>query len=118
MAETNSEDRLAPDQPSNCLGRVRDAFRITRAIGEKDAVRIHGEHGLGRRGGRHDRDFAADIDEAPQGAFEFKYLEQGTYTIFAYEDCATCDSGEKEVLMTIELGKKETLDIGEIILKK
>lgn len=68
--------------------------------------------------GDGDNTYDDKMDASYDGTFEFKYLEAGTYTIFAYEDCVSCDSGEKEVLLTVTLGKKETLDVGEIVLKK
>ena len=49
------------------------------------------------------------------GNFEFKFLEKGNYTIYTYEKCTSCASGDQVVLKTIEVTKaKETVDIGTI----
>lgn len=56
------------------------------------------------------------------GTFEFKYLQNGTYTIFVYEEVLpepTNASKKQEVIVTAEITKKKTIvDVGEIIIKK
>src|SRR5205085_7896292 len=47
MTETNSEDRFATNQTANRLVRIRQRFRITGAIGEKNAFRVKREHFFG-----------------------------------------------------------------------
>lgn len=69
--------------------------------------------------GTEDNTYDDKMEASYDGTFEFKYLEKGTYTIFSYEDCITCDSGEKEVIATVTIDKKKsTVDVGDIILKK
>ena len=41
-----------------------------------------------------------DIKTSYDGSYQFKYLEKGDYTIFVYEDCLTCPSGKKEILVS------------------
>lgn len=62
------------------------------------------------------------------GSFRFEYLQPGTYTIYAYNEIfhkganATNNDDDyytKEVVsQTVELGKKEELDLGTITLIK
>jgi len=47
MTETNSEDRFATNQTADCLVGVRQCFRISGAIGEKNALRVEREHFFG-----------------------------------------------------------------------
>ena len=69
--------------------------------------------------GEGDNAFDDKVEASFDGTFEFKYLEEGTYTIFTYEDCADCDSGEKEVLVKVEItDKKSTVDAGTLTIKK
>jgi len=59
------------------------------------------------------------MEASYDGTFEFKYLEKGTYTIFAYEECATCDSGDSAVIKTVTIDeKKSTVDIGDLVIRK
>lgn len=60
-----------------------------------------------------------DVKSSYQGQFEFNYLEVGTYTIFVYEKCPTCPSGEKTLFYQVELTeKKEVRDLGTINVRK
>jgi len=62
--------------------------------------------------------FDDDIKTSYDGSFEFNYLQPGTYTIYAYEDCNTCGSGQKEVLMTVEIvDKKSTIVTDTLYIK-
>ena len=61
------------------------------------------------------------IKTSYDGTFEFSYLQPGTYTIYVYEDVLpepTNADNKQVVLLTTELGKKETKDVGEIIIKR
>lgn len=63
--------------------------------------------------------FDDDIKTSYDGSFEFNYLQPGTYTIYTYEDCNTCASGKKEVLMTVEItDKKSTVVTDTLYIKK
>lgn len=69
--------------------------------------------------GEEDQVFDDKIETSYDGTFEFKYLEEGTYTIFAYQDCSACDSGEEAVKQTVTISdKKSTVDAGVIELNK
>lgn len=69
--------------------------------------------------GDEDNTFDDKIEASFDGSFAFKYLEKGTYTVFAYQDCITCDSGEEVVKTTVTISdKKSTVDAGTIDLKK
>ena len=60
-----------------------------------------------------------NIQTSYDGSFEFPYLQKGKYTVFVYEDCATCLSGKKEILRTIEITKKkQTVDLDTIDIRK
>jgi hypothetical protein len=49
------------------------------------------------------------------GKFEFRFLEKGNYTIYTYQDCNTCASGEEVVLQEVTISNsKETVNVGTI----
>lgn len=53
------------------------------------------------------------------GSFKFDYLEKGKYTVYYYEDCATCPEGHQVKLLTPEITKnKSTVELGSIDVKK
>jgi hypothetical protein len=59
------------------------------------------------------------ISTSYDGSFKFDYLEKGKYTIYYYEDCATCPEEEQVVLIPAEISKnKSTLELGELNVKK
>lgn len=61
------------------------------------------------------------IKTSYDGTFEFPYLQPGTYTVYVYEDVLPEPSNadnKQVVLLTTEIGKKETKDVGEIIIKR
>jgi len=70
--------------------------------------------------GNEDTFYDDNIKTSYDGSFVFPYLQKGKYTVFVYEDCATCLSGKKEILRTIEITKKnqvielDTIDIRKI----
>ena len=60
-----------------------------------------------------------NIKTSYDGSFKFPYLQKGKYTVFVYEDCATCLSGKKEILRTIEITKKnQVIDLDTIDIRK
>lgn len=60
-----------------------------------------------------------NIKTSYDGSFKFPYLQKGKYTVFVYEDCATCLSGKKEILRTIEITKKnQVVDLDTIDIRK
>jgi hypothetical protein len=60
-----------------------------------------------------------DIKTSYDGSFEFRYLKKGNYKIFVYEDCNTCPSGKKEVLIPVEItDNNQIVDLDTINIKK
>jgi len=60
-----------------------------------------------------------DIKTSYDGSFEFRYLKKGNYKIFVYEDCNTCPSGKKEVLIPVEItDNNQIVDLDTIKIKK
>lgn len=60
-----------------------------------------------------------DISTSYDGSFEFRYLQKGKYSVFVYEDCATCLSGKKEKISTVEITKNnQVLTLDTIFIKK
>lgn len=60
-----------------------------------------------------------DIKTSYDGSFEFRYLKKGSYKIFVYEDCATCPSGKKEIIVPVEITKNnEIVTLDTINIKK
>jgi len=57
--------------------------------------------------------FATSYD----GSYSFTNLTPGEYTVFAYSDCATCDSGIEAIKKTITVSnKKEVIEVGDLII--
>lgn len=58
------------------------------------------------------------IRTSPDGTFEFKYLREGKYTVYVYQDDTTL-SGQSVVTRAAEItSKKETVDLGRIEIRK
>jgi hypothetical protein len=58
------------------------------------------------------------IRTGPDGRFEFKYLREGKYTVYAYQDDTTL-SGHSVVSIPVEITKKkQTVDIDTLNIKK
>ncbi len=72
-----------------------------------DVYIIYGDNGVS---------FDDDVETSYDGSFKFDYLEKGNYTLFVYEDCASCSgSGKKALLTSVEItDKKSTVDVGTI----
>lgn len=69
--------------------------------------------------GNEDTFYDDNIKTSYDGSFKFPYLQKGKYTVFVYEDCATCLSGKKEILRTIEITKKnQVIDLDTIDIRK
>lgn len=53
------------------------------------------------------------------GRFIFDFLKAGDYTIFAYSECDTCDSGIQVIQSTVTLeSAKDEVDIGDLTIAK
>ncbi|MCF8408993.1 MAG: hypothetical protein K9G36_08485 [Crocinitomicaceae bacterium] len=60
-----------------------------------------------------------DIKTSYDGSFQFRYLKKGSYKIFVYEDCSTCPSGKKEIIVPVEITKNnQTVTLDTINIKK
>jgi uncharacterized protein (UPF0333 family) len=58
------------------------------------------------------------VETSYDGNFKFEFLEKGKYTIYTYEKCSTCPSGDQAVIRTIEISKaKETVNVGTIEIR-
>ena len=53
------------------------------------------------------------------GTFQFTFLRQGTYTIFSYSDCITCDGSTEVVLQTVEItDNHQDVTATDIVIEK
>ncbi len=67
-----------------------------------------------------DNDIYDDVTRTHfEGSYQFKYLREGEYTIFAYSDCLACPSGTEAVQVTVEItGRNETIEATEIEISR
>lgn len=69
--------------------------------------------------GDEDTFYDDDVKTSYDGSFVFNYLQKGKYTIFVYEDCSSCVSGKKEILIPIEITEKnQVINLDTIVVKK
>ena len=67
MPQADAEERhLAIEEGAQRVDGVGAGFRITRTVGEEDAIGLHGQHVGRRRGGRHDGHVAALVSQQAQ----------------------------------------------------
>ena len=94
------------EQKYNSLGNVIAEY----PIGDQDVYIIYG----------NDNTFYDDdIKTSYDGSFQFRYLKKGSYKIFVYEDCSTCPSGKKEIIVPVEITKNnQTVTLDTINIKK
>ena len=94
------------EQKYNTLGNIIAEY----PVGDQDVYIIYG----------NDNTFYDDdIKTSYDGSFEFRYLKKGSYKIFVYEDCASCPSGQKEVIVPIEItNNNEVVTLDTINIKK
>ena len=59
VAKTDTKDRFLAQKITNVVNDPLNTGRIAGPVGQKDAVRVHGQHIGGRRGRRHHLDTAA-----------------------------------------------------------
>ncbi len=70
---------------------------------------IYGDHNI----------YDDDINSNYDGSYKFQYLRKGDYTVFAYQDCDTCDNGIQKVeLQTSVTDKNATMELEDIELIK
>jgi hypothetical protein len=69
--------------------------------------------------GNEDTFYDDDIKTSYDGSFVFNYLQKGKYTLFVYEDCSSCPSGKKEILVPFEITERnQVVDLDSIVIKK
>src|SRR5580704_6420792 len=66
MPKTNAEDRAAPEELLQLVGKVRQSAWIARSIGQKDPVRFHRQDLFCRRGGRDNGHFGSVLTQSPE----------------------------------------------------
>ncbi|MFQ5334989.1 MAG: hypothetical protein ACE5DN_02835 [Flavobacteriales bacterium] len=70
---------------------------------------IYGDHSI----------YDDDVNTNYDGSYKFPYLRKGDYTVFAYQDCDTCDNGVQKVEITATISdKNETLALDDMELVK
>ncbi len=53
-----------------------------------------------------------DTRTGPDGLYKFSWLRKGDYTVFAYSECPTCESGSEVVQESVSIGdNKESVDV-------
>ncbi len=69
--------------------------------------------------GADDTFYDDDIKTSYDGSFEFKYLNNGIYKLFVYEDSSTDPSGKAVKMVEVEItSKKSTIEVDTIYIKK
>ncbi|MFM7667100.1 MAG: hypothetical protein ACKO7D_02810 [Bacteroidota bacterium] len=97
---------LVREQRFNSLGNLISEYLIA----DQDVFIIYGNES---------NFYDDDIKTSYDGSFEFRYLKKGNYKIFVYEDCNTCPSGVKEVLIPVEITENnQIIDLDTIDIKK
>lgn len=60
-----------------------------------------------------------DVKTSYDGTFAFEYLQKGSYTLYVYQECPTCASGEEPIFVDVEItDSKSTVDVGTIIIQQ
>lgn len=58
-----------------------------------------------------------DYDSSFDGSYRFEFLTNGTYQIFAYQECPSCDKVDEPVIKTVTIdSKKSSVVVPDIIL--
>ncbi len=57
-----------------------------------------------------------NMNSTPDGSFKFENLYKGTYDIWVYGDCDYCDWDQVYTLVTVEVGKKETVTTDDLVI--
>src|SRR6266704_2661479 len=76
MTKTNSEDRFATHQATDRLVRIRQRFRITGAVGKKNAIRTEREHFFGCGCGRDNGDAESALPKRSQNVAFHSIIER------------------------------------------
>lgn len=58
-----------------------------------------------------------DVNSSYDGSYRFEFLTNGTYKIFAYSECLSCQSGDVAVIETVTVdSKNSSVVVSDIIL--
>lgn len=92
--------------PTNSVGTPIDTF----ALIKEDVYIIFGS----------ENSFYDDkIETSYDGTFRFDQLRKGDYQIFVYEKNVSLPEGKEPLILNVTIGdKKETIDLGDIYVKK
>jgi hypothetical protein len=67
----------------------------------------------GPDGNLHNDDYSSSFD----GSYRFEFLTNGTYKIFAYQECVSCQSGDEAVIKTVTIdSKNSSVVVPDIVL--
>lgn len=63
--------------------------------------------------------YSDKVSTSFDGTYRFDNLTPGTYKLFSYSKCNTCDSGSIEVIVTVEISdKKQEVTAPDIVIEK
>jgi hypothetical protein len=69
--------------------------------------------------GNDNTTYSDKVSSSFDGTYRFDNLTAGTYKLYAYSKCSTCDSGQEAVVITVEITqKKQVVTAPDIIIKK
>lgn len=69
--------------------------------------------------GNDNTTYSDKVSTSFDGTYRFDNLTVGTYKLYSYSKCNTCDSGVKEALITVEItDKKQVIVAPDIIIEK
>lgn len=62
--------------------------------------------------------FGNDVKTGYDGTYEFDFLRKGSYTIYAYSKCDTCQSGQEPTMITTEVTKNHsTVTLPDLVIR-
>lgn len=63
----------------------------------------------------HDDSYKTSFD----GSFRFQHLRPGTYTVFVYSDCVSCESGIEAISQEVEItGNNQDIILDDLEIRK
>jgi hypothetical protein len=101
---------------SEIVGKVyfQDRDLNGNAVGDKYPAQDEDVYIIyGPDGNLHNDDYTSSYD----GSYRFEFLTKGTYQIFAYQECPTCDKIDEPVIKTVTIdSKKSSFVVPDIVL--
>lgn len=62
--------------------------------------------------------FDDDTRTSYDGSYKFQFLRKGTYTVYAYSDCLTCDGSVEVMKTTIDItDNNEVVEVPDIVIQ-